>query len=454
MTQFWIYATGLIILAMAFIALPLSRKRFANDVDIDELNLSVFKQQLAELDSDLQAGILDQERYDAAKRDLEKELLEDVSEKTDASSAAPAAREGGRSMALSALAVPVAAVLLYQWLGSPDIAASLAEGNTGMRPSADVAGNPHAQGGANTQQGMSAPLDQMVKQLEAKLEKEPENIDGWVMLGRSYMAMKRFPEAVQVYDRAMKINGEHVGLLLAYGEALGTNAGNNFMGRPAEMINKAFDLDPENPNTLWMSGIVAYQQSNFQTALERWEKVESRLTPQSRELKTVGDAIDDARAKLGLPPIDRPLPKIAQGGMGMGRPANMGQPGNMGRQGSAASSAKSTIQVEISLSPELSAKTKPGDLLFIYAKALSGPPMPLAAARKRVSDLPLTLQLDDSMAMMPQMKLSSFPKVLVGARVSLSGTPTAQSGDLEGEVKPVTPGQSEPVKLVINSIHP
>lgn len=450
MTQFWIYAIGLIILAMAFIALPLLRKRFGNDVDIDELNLSVFKQQLEELDSDLQAGNLDQERYDAAKKDLEKELLEDVSEA--GAKNAPVSVEGGRWMALSALAVPIAAVLLYQWLGSPDIAASLAGGKTDMsRPAAEAAANPHANGGANTQ-GMP-PLDQMVKQLEAKLENEPENIDGWVMLGRSYMAMKRFPDAVQVYDRAMKVNSEHVALLLAYSEALGINAGNNFMGRPAELINKAFALEPENPNTLWMAGIVAYQQNNFQAALDRWEKVQAKLSPQSQELESVGNAIDDARAKLGLPPIDRPLPKIAQGGMGMGRPANMGRQGNMEQSGSA-SSAKSAIQVEISLSPELSAKTKPGDMLFIYAKALSGPPMPLAAARKRVSDLPLKLQLDDSMAMMPQMKLSSFPKVLVGARVSLSGTPTAQSGDLEGEVKPVTPGQTEPVKLVINSVHP
>jgi cytochrome c-type biogenesis protein CcmH len=112
------------------------------------------------------------------------------------------------------------------------------------------------------------------------------------------------------------------------------------------------------------------------------------------------------------------------------------------------------LKVEITLSPEMRQKAKPDDLLFIYAKAMSGPPMPLAAVRKKVSDLPLSINLDDSMAMMPQMKLSRFPQVLVGARISLSGSPTAQSGDLEGEIGAVSPGQAETVKVVINSVHP
>jgi len=437
MTQFWIYAAGLIVLAMAFIVLPLLRKRIRTGVDIDELNLSVFKQQLSELDNDLQAGILDQERYDAAKKDLEKELLEDVQKEGPETS--PTYKEGGRWMALAALTVPVAAFLIYQALGSPELITRVADNNGGASSSGGMA-NAHAQGGGNTQ-GLP-PMEEMVKKLAAKLEEQPDNLDGWVMLGRSYMTMKRYPDAMKAYERALKISGENVGLLLAYSEAIGISEGNNFAGRAAGLIEKAYQLEPENPNSLWMSGILAYQQNDFQTALERWEKLQSKLSPQSNELESVTSAIDDARAQLGLPPSEPPLPQIAQGG------------GSMGQQ-PAAASGKSAIQVTISLSPELSAKVKPEDPLFIYAKALSGPPMPLAAARKRVADLPLTLQLDDSMAMMPQMKLSKFPKVVVGARVSLSGGGAkAQSGDLEGEVRPVTPGQSEPVKVVINSVHP
>ncbi|MCU7868073.1 MAG: hypothetical protein KZQ98_05980 [Candidatus Thiodiazotropha sp. (ex Lucinoma borealis)] len=206
------------------------------------------------------------------------------------------------------------------------------------------------------------------------------------------------------------------------------------------MIDKAYQLEPNDPNVLWISGILAYQRSEFKSAIERWEALKVMLQPQSAELESVNDALDDVRSKLGLAPDEAPLPNIVQAK----KPASS----------KAVANSSKSLQVEISLSPELQAKAKPGDLVFVYAKALSGPPMPLAAVRKKVSDLPLSIKLDDSMAMMPQMKLSGFPEVVVGARVSLSGNPSAQSGDLEGEIKPVSPGQSETVQVVINSVHP
>ncbi|MCU7846018.1 MAG: c-type cytochrome biogenesis protein CcmI [Candidatus Thiodiazotropha sp. (ex Monitilora ramsayi)] len=434
MTLFWIIAAGLIALAMAFIVLPITRKRFTTGISSDELNLSVFKQQLAELDSDLEAGILDQQRYDAAKKDLEKELLSDVAgdhvEDVHASA-------GGRWMAISALAIPVFALALYQLIGSPEIIPRLAE--QPVTPSANQAQS-HAQN-----QGMEGmpPMDELVKRLAVKMEEQPDNQEGWIMLGRSYMALKQFPEAMDAFDRAMKLDDNNVGLLLAYGEAIAGISGNNFTGKAAPLIEKAHKLEPENPNTLWMAGIVAYQQGDYQSALARWEKLQGLLTPQSSELESVNSAIDDARKQLGMTPVEPELPKIAQAGTrSSAKPAP------------STNTTGANIQVKVSLSPELSAKAGPDDLVFIYAKATSGPPMPLAAARKKVRDLPLTIKLDDSMAMMPQMKLSGFPEVAVGARISFSGSPTPQSGDLEGEVRPVVPGQSEQVDVVISTIHP
>ncbi|MEW8045702.1 MAG: c-type cytochrome biogenesis protein CcmI, partial [Candidatus Thiodiazotropha sp.] len=210
--------------------------------------------------------------------------------------------------------------------------------------------------------------------------------------------------------------------------------------RAAPMVEKALQLEPDNPNVLWIAGIVAYQRTDFQNAVDRWSKLRGLLKPQSAELESVNEALDDARSKLGLPAEEPELPSIVQ--------AKKQVPAKP------AAAVDKSIQVEISLSPDMQDKADPDDLLFIYAKAMSGPPMPLAAVRKRVSDLPLSINLDDSMAMMPQMKLSQFPEVAVGARISLSGSPTAQSGDLEGETTAVSPGQPEIVKVVINSVHP
>ncbi|MCU7893332.1 MAG: c-type cytochrome biogenesis protein CcmI [Candidatus Thiodiazotropha sp. (ex Ustalcina ferruginea)] len=430
MTLFWIITAGLIVLAMAFVALPLLRKHIESGVTTDELNLSVFKQQLAELDSDLETGILEQNRYDAARKDLEKELLTDIASEQKTTETAVS----GRIMALSALLIPLVAIFLYQTIGSPEIIQRLAEQPNGMPTKA----SPQQSQPGNTQN--LPPMEELVKHLAAKLQEQPDNQEGWVMLGRSYMAMNNSSAAINAYERAIQLNDQNVALLLAYSEAIASTNGNDFSGRAAPMIDKAYQLEPNNPNVLWISGILAYQRSEFKSAIERWEALKVMLQPQSAELESVNDALDDVRSKLGLAPDETPLPNIVQAK----KPASS-KP--------VASSSKS-LQVEISLSPELQAKAKPGDLVFVYAKALSGPPMPLAAVRKKVSDLPLSIKLDDSMAMMPQMKLSGFPEVVVGARISLSGNPTAQSGDLEGEIKPVSPGQSETVRVVINSVHP
>jgi cytochrome c-type biogenesis protein CcmH len=416
---------------MGFVALPLMRKQVTSGITSDELNLAVFKQQLAELDNDLASGVLDQARYDAARRDLEKELLSDISEEKQPGES----KNSGQIMAWSALVTPLAALLIYQFIGSPEIITHLADQPPGAPPTAS----------SQTQsQGRSTenlpPMEELVKRLAAKLKEEPDNLEGWIMLGRSYTAMNDPSAAIDAYQRAMDINDKHVGLLLAYAQTIASNSRNDFTGRAAPMVEKAFQLEPDNPNALWTAGILAYQRTDYQDAVDRWSKLRGMLKPQSNEIEAVNEALDDARAQLGLPTEESELPNIVQAEKPM--PEKAGATGDK------------SIKVEISLSPEIEDKVKPDDLLFIYAKAMSGPPMPLAAVRKRVSDLPISISLDDSMAMMPQMKLSEFAQVLVGARISLSGSPSAQSGDLEGEISAVSPGQSETVKVVINSVHP
>jgi cytochrome c-type biogenesis protein CcmH len=429
MTLFWMISAGLIVLAMAFVALPLLRKEVSNDISSDELNLAVFKQQLAELDSDLEAGILDQTRYDAARKDLQKALLTDVSPTQEVE----ASRSSAPAMAATAVLIPIAALLLYNLLGSPEIISRLAQ-QPAPGPSQQTTQAP-----SGSQNNMP-PMEELVRRLAEKLEENPDNLKGWIMLGRSYMAMNQHSAAIKAYQRAMDMNDQDVGLLLAYSEAIAASNGNDFTGQAAPMINKALQLAPEEPNALWLAGILAYQSGQYQSAIQRWNALREQLSPQSTELEAVDKAIDDARSQLNLPLEEPPLPSIAKAKDAESAPKP--------------SVSSKVIQVEISLSPELQSKAKPNDLLFIYAKALSGPPMPLAAVRKKVSDLPLSIRLDDSMAMMPQMKLSGFSEVSVGARISMSGNPSAQAGDLEGEIKPVIPGQSEVVQVVINSVHP
>jgi cytochrome c-type biogenesis protein CcmH len=328
-----------------------------------------------------------------------------------------------------ALLIPLMAYGMYTHLGSPEIIPRLAENSSSN--AAPGTASPHAQAGDKL-----PPMEELVKKLAAKLEKQPDNMEGWLMLGRSYMAMNQPDKAIEAYERGMQVNAADSTLLLAYAEALAQTSGNNFTGKAADLVEKAYQINKQDPNALWMMGIVAYQKQDFQGAIDHWEQVKVLLGPDNKDLNAVDNAIDEARGQMGLGPQ---LPSIVQSEEST-KPAAMG--------------GDASIELIVKLDPKLASKVNPDELVFIYAKALSGPPMPLAAVRKQVKDLPITVRLDDSMAMMPEMRLSAFPEVAVGARISKSGNPIAKSGDLEGEIKPVKPGQSGPVMVLIDSIHP
>lgn len=430
MTLFWSYVAGLTVLAMAFFILPLLRKKKTTLISSDELNLSVFEQQLADLDQDLKAGSLDQSQYDAAKRDLEKVLLQDVSGDQIEHAVV---KDTGRWIIGAAFFIPFVALFIYQLLGSPEIIERLA---AAPASAPQQPGSAHAQ----SQQGDMPPMDELVRKLAAKLENDPNNTQGWIMLARSYEAMGQPGQAQATLSKALDHNSDSVTIMLAYAESIAKQAGNDFTGDAAVLIDKAYKLQPDNPNVLWLHGISAYQTENYRGALTHWEKLADILGPQSKELAAVDEAINDVRAKLG---IAGTLPAISSSQSAEPEPVKT----------AAASTAGITLTV--TLSPEMQSKANPDQTVFIYAKAVSGPPMPLAAARKQVKDLPITIKLDDSMAMMPQMRMSNFDEVTVGARVSISGGgPGAQSGDLEGEISPVKTKASAEIDLVIDSIHP
>ena len=427
MIVFWVFAAGLSGLALLFIVPPLLRKKndaepgAADTIDTDQVNLVVFRQQLEELEADLAAGNLEQAQYDSARRDLEKELLLDI----DASAPVPKAAKSGRWAVLAlAPAVPLLAVALYFTVGDPDAIAKLETASP-------------AQARADTKKPPS--MDVLVARLAKRMEQEPDNVQGWVMLGRSYLAMDRIEDALRTYEKATKLAPDDPDVLIGYAEVLAKAEG-GLQGRAAELIATAMELDPTNPNALWKMGLVEVERGNAKTAIELWTKLETLLEPGGKEAVAVRGYIAQARQQAGLPAAEPPAAAVPSA-----EPAVAEQ--------SEATTGKS-IRVEVSLAAELQANSAPEDTLFIFARALSGPPMPLAATRLQAKDLPASITLDDSMAMMPQMRLSNFDQVVVGARISRSGNATPQSGDLQGEVKPVTPGQGETVAVVIDGVRP
>jgi cytochrome c-type biogenesis protein CcmH len=349
------------------------------------------------------------------------------------------------------VAIPLSAFALYLSLGSQDIIPRLESA---------AAGQSAAQGHAGTADGLP-PLDELVTKLEQRLQQTPQDAEGWIMLGRTYFAMRDTEKAENALERAYALMPEDTQVILAYAEAMAANSGNTLEGRPAELIAEALKLDPSDPTARWLSGMAAFQRGQFNAAGVAWKQTLAQIDPNSEEAAELRKLITEAEQRAGVPsetgPIAQtPMPQTpaAQANAAL----NSGSDSMPGPTTTADQAqpepAGAAIDVSVSLAPELAAAASPETTVFVYAKAASGPPMPLAVQRLSVGDLPATLRLDDGMAMMPAMRLSNFPQVIVGARVSASGQATPQPGDLEGETGPVASRGASTVAVQIDRVRP
>jgi cytochrome c-type biogenesis protein CcmH len=247
-------------------------------------------------------------------------------------------------------------------------------------------------------------------------------------------------KAIAAYERAKTLAPDEPTVLLGLAEALARGSG-QLTGEPEQLIDSVLELQPNNGNGLFMKGLALFQRDDVAGALQRWQQVKAMLAPGSEDAAAIQQYIAEAQQRLGLPTQAASAPTVAAAAVDS-TPAP------------AAADGGKSVRVQVQLDPELQGRFSPDDTLFVFARATAGPPMPLAVQRLTAADLPVSLTLDDSMAMMPQMRLSNFDQVVIGARISKSGNAIPQSGDLQGEVQPVTPGQEATVDVLIDSIRP
>lgn len=424
MTTFIMFSALLIIAALMLIIPSLLRPEQAESLSNAALT-DAMEEELKALEAQLAAGEMTEVEFEASRDAAAKSLVDAIASRKAAPTKAAAPQSKGVAIA-AAVFVPVLSVLMYLNLGKPELVESL----------------PPQHAAANPGESTAASMPEIISQLETRLKAEPENAEGWYMLARSYLTQENYPKAVEALEKVYSLVGDEPSILVQYADALAMNNNGKITGKPEELLKKALELNPNQPEALWLSGIAATERGDFAASIRFWSKARQNLQEDAASVSMLDEAIADAKRRMdgGEGPVAPPSAAAA--------PA--AEPSQPTAQTNAAGSA--SVSVKVSLSEEIAAKAKPGDIVFIYAKAVSGPPMPLAAVRSKVSDLPATIVLDDSQAMMPNMKMSSFPEVIVGARISLSGQPTAQPGDLEGLSQPLkTAGENE-IELVIDQV--
>ncbi|MBS1197905.1 MAG: ccmI [Proteobacteria bacterium] len=368
-----------------------------------ELNLQVLREQLADLEKDLDEGRLSEAAYRQSREELERRALDYVGE------APKAVVAGGRKTVLAivlAIGFPLAVGGLYWALGEPQ--AVVASKTAGAAKEGEH---------ALSQQQITA----MVERLALRLQDNPNDGAGWLMLARSYAVLGRYPESAAAFSRAVSMLPPDAQHYADYADIVAMAQGKRLAGEPEKLVRRALEIDPKNVKALALAGTIAFDHQDYATAIRQWQTVLAVLPEDSAAAAGIQGSIRDAENRMAI---------SGKQAAGMAPPAK--------------------VSGVIELDPKLGASIKPGDTLFVFARAVDGPKMPVAMLRAKASELPLNFSLDDSMAMAPQFKLSSVGPVVVGARISKSGDALARSGDLEGLSTPVSAGVAG-VRIVINS---
>ncbi|TMH24435.1 MAG: c-type cytochrome biogenesis protein CcmI [Betaproteobacteria bacterium] len=424
MLVFWSLAALLLAVTLALLLRPLLRAReVAAGPDSDAAAISVYRDQKLALDAECADGVITAAERDAAVTELARRLSDEVATVRSAQTDQRGQRRAWFAAAALLLLIPSAAVVLYMRLGNP------AAGEPAHAAAIDGR-NPHEI--ADTQ------IVAMVDSLAQRLKARPDDADGWALLARSYQALGRFPEAADAYAHADALIPDNAALLADYADVLAMAQGRKLAGKPAALAQRALAIDPNHRKALALAATAALEARDLDGALAYWRRLLAQFPQASDDAKQVTAIIAEIesaqREGKGVPVAGDSAPRREARAL-------------------VTPPAAATIAGRVDISPALATKVALTDTVFIFARAVDGPRVPLAVLRIAAKDLPKEFTLDDSMGMAPGAKLSGAAAVIVEARISRSGNALPQSGDFSGRSAPVKPGAAG-VKVVIDQVVP
>ncbi|GGJ05159.1 c-type cytochrome biogenesis protein CcmI [Shewanella hanedai] len=411
MTTLWIFIALFLLVSLMLIWFPHFRQQKMLQTEEagvrKQTNLELFNNRLATLEKELDDEQIDQVEFDALKKELEISLLQDMKQGSDDSLVTKIKPKGLLWPTVMSVAVLGISGYFYSSLGA------YADLNKTEQAS------PHA--------GMTADqiMQQRLQMMEEQAKAEPENSQLLFSLGHSYISANRYNDAINTFDKAMVLVGVQAELLGPKATAMYYKANQQMTPAVQAVVDKSLSLDPEDPSTLLLVGMNAFFTAEYQTAIDSWQTIlDSERNDVDRS--AIINAIDSAKMRMQSETGDIPN-DVAHA-----------QVNNVAK----------TVNIEVSVSPELLDQVGSSDMLFIFARNTEGPKVPLAAVKLSANSLPTTITLDDSTSMGGDVKLSGANKVEIIAVLSKHGTVKPQAGDLKGYIATVNVGDT--AQLVID----
>lgn len=404
--MFMLLTASIAVITVLILLKPLFIMKGQDDiVERDAVNVQSARKRLSELKQELADGLISEQQFQDYRHELETDALEDLQ---GSPSDNKQENKGNTVLAiLLALLVPLLSLSIYQKIGN--------EQALQIQPAQNNITNKLAE------------IDKLLSSMEADLVNNPDDLKSWIILGQAYFELERYEEAMHAYENAYRLSSDDADIMVNYAEAIGRATDNDLGGEAKELLNKALGLMPNHQRALWLAGFSEMQSNNKEGAIHHWRHLLSQLEPDSEVYRQVASLIDDVVSE-----------ESSAGEMIVAETEN----------------AKTSLMVKVSLATELQGKVDADTSLFVFARASEGPPMPLAVYRATARELPLTVTLDDTMAMMPEMSLSRFSNVIVGARLSTNGQPQGQAGDFEGYSEIIETGSATTVDVIINTLKP
>lgn len=423
---FWVLLLLMLLVAVVILIYPLLRTKGSAAIAYKDSNLGLYDDKLAELETDLGEGRIDHEQYQLARQEIDRELLLDIpTESRETASVhytSEVRRQPGLALMISVF-LPMVALLVYMKLGM--------HASTDMQQAHTQTPVAQAQ-----QPGQAGSLEDMTRSLADRLQQKGGSQEEWAMLGRAYKHLGQHMMSVKAYEQANKMT-PNAQLMIEQAESMALGNSQSFTPEARALVMRALELEPDNLNVLWFAGVAEFQAGNYRNSIEHLSRLSDEAKKDPEVERSLRLYIDKARSQLIAAGEDIPTTDEIIGAAAVS--------GDVAASGA-------NVQVKVDVSSEVRSRFNPGDTVFVYAKAAAGPKMPLAAQRLTLAQLPATVTLDDSMAMMEGMNMSAFGSVVISARVTTTGSAIAKAGDYIGQFNVEDVSKTELVNIQIDTL--